>query len=272
MNKIKFVVIGGALALLGAIVLSGQLSDPEPAATDKASATVGGDTLRVGVESTEPVFYTRGGTAKGFDYEMARGVAEGMGLEPEFVPMEFDELFPALRAGKIDMIGAQVTSTSELEREFDFSTPYFSTYVAFLTPEGSTIQTRRDVNGKRVAVVDGAIQESYLKEKYHNVEIVKAPNVGAAVNLIENGAADAFFHGAPYAQSIIKSAPTPLEEPIVYQVKDAPIGFVVRSGDQRKAQMDEALRDMILSGQWLRIKTDYFEADPLDDVFREKGS
>ncbi|MFE6507977.1 substrate-binding periplasmic protein [Nocardioides sp. NPDC057767] len=272
MNQIKLVV-AGAVVLLAAIAFSGHFSDPAPSATGKASAAAASsNTLRIGVDSTEPVYYQSGGETLGFDYEMARSVAEGMGVEPEFVAMDFNELFPALRAGKIDMIGAQVTKTSALEREFDFSAPYFSTYVAFLTPEGSPIRTRRDVDGKKIAVVGGAIQESYLRDTYHDVEIVRAPKVGAAVEMIERGEADALFHGAPYARSIIDSAPIVLEEPIVYQVDDAPIGFVIRSGDQRKAQIDEVLKDMVLSGEWLKIKTAYFEADPLSDVFRDKGA
>ena len=80
------------------------------------------------------------------------------------------------------------------------------------------------------------------------------------------------FHGAPYAQSILKSAPIVLEEPIVYPVDDAPIGFVIRSGDPRKEQIDGVLKDMVLSGEWLKIKTAYFEADPLSDVFGDKGA
>ncbi|TQL69858.1 amino acid ABC transporter substrate-binding protein (PAAT family) [Nocardioides albertanoniae] len=273
MNLSKPLLVVGALVVVGAIALGGRFTGSAPSAADETNAAAaGGGTLRIGVESTEPVYYERGGEAKGFDHDMARSVAEGMGLEPEFVAMELHELFPALREGKIDMVGAQVTKTSDLEREFDFSAPYFSTYVAFLTPRGSTIHTRGDINGKRIAVVDGAIQESYLEEKYHDVEIVKAPNVGAALTLIGRGEADALFHGAPYAQSIIKSAPIALDEPIVYPVKDAPIAFVVRSGDQRREQIDGVLKDMVLGGEWLRIKTAYFEADPLSDVFGDKGS
>ncbi len=271
MNQIKFVV-AGALALLGAVAFSGQFSDAEPSATGKASAAVGGDTLRIGVEDTEPVYYQSDDGTKGFDYEMARTVAEGMGVEAEFVAMEFGELFPTLRAGKIDMIGAQVTTTSELEREFDFSAPYFSTYVSFLAPEESSIQTRGDVYGKNVVVVDGTIHESYLEEKYQDVEIVSAPNADAAVKLIERGEADAFFCGAPYAKSIIEGAPIALNEPIVYEAKGAPIGFVLRSGDQRKEEIDGVLKNMVLDGRWSKIKTDYFEADPLAEVFREKGA
>ncbi|WP_328529044.1 ABC transporter substrate-binding protein [Nocardioides sp. NBC_00368] len=269
MNQTKFVV-AGALALLGAIVVSGRLSDPAPTASDKASATVGG-TLRIGVDSAEPAYYKVDGVTKGFDYQMARSVADGMGAEAEFVEMEFNELHPALRAGKIDMIGAQVTKTEEGEREFDFSAPYFVTYVSFLAPKGSAIRSRDDVDGKSIAVVDGTVHERYLREQYENVDIVRTPDAAAAVTSMRSGEADAFFYGAPYAESIIKGAPIPLTEPIVYQAEDAPIGFVVREGDERKEQIDGVIEDMVLSGEWMKIKTDYFEEDPLSELFREKG-
>lgn len=270
MNQIKFVV-AGALAILGTVVFSGRLSEPAPSATEDASAAAGG-TLRIGVASAKPAYYKIDGVAKGFDYEMARGVAEGMGAEPDFVEMEFNQLVPALRAGKIDMIGAQVTKTAELEREFDFSAPYFVTYVSFIAPKSSAIRARGDVNGKNIAVVDGTVHQRYLEEEFQRVNIIKAQDAAAAVKALERGEADAFFYGAPYAKPIIKDAPIALKEPILYRPEEAPIGFVVREGDQRKDQIDAVLEEMILNGEWLKIKTDYFEADPLSEVFREKGA
>lgn len=269
-NQTKF-VIACALTLLGVFVLTGWVADPAPLATDKASAAVGDDTLRIGVESTKPSYYEVDGVTKGFDYEMALGAAEGMGVDPEFVEMEFNELLPALRAGKIDMIGAQVSKTSELELQFDFSVSYLPTYVAFLTPADSAIHSRGDINGKNIAVVDGTVHEHYLQDQYQDVKIVKATDAAAAVKAIESGEADAFFYGAPYAKSIINDAPIALAAPIIYEAEHAPIGFVVRDGDQRKDQIDEALGDMIRSGQWLRIKTEYFEADRLAEAFNERG-
>ena len=269
MSQTKFVVVG-ALALLGAIVFSGRLSDPAPPATDEASAAAGG-TLRIGVDGAEPSYYKTDGVTKGFDYQMARSVAEGLGAEPEFVEMDFNQLFPALEAGKIDMIGAQVTKTEEAERKYDFSAPYFVTYVSFLAPKGSTIKSRDDIDGKNIAVVEGTVQERYLEEQYEDVTVIKAPDADAAVRSMGRGEADAFFYGAPYSRSIIKSAPIPRTEPIVYQAEDAPIGVVVREGE-RKEQIDGVIEDMVLNGEWTKIKTDYFEAVPLSEVFREKGA
>jgi len=270
MSQTKFVV-AGALALLGAIVFSGRLSDPVPPATDEASAAAGG-TLRIGVDSAEPAYYKIDGVTKGFDYQMARSVAEGMGAEPEFVEMEFNELFPALEAGKIDMIGAQVTKTDEAERTYDFSAPYFVTYVSFLAPQNSTIKSRDDIDGKNIAVVEGTIHERYLDEQYEDVNVIKAKDEDSAVKAIESGEADAFFYDAPYTAPIINRAPIALKEAIVYPADDAPIGFVMQKGDERKEQIDGILEQMILDGQWLKIKKEYFKEYPLSEVFKDKGA
>ena len=270
MNNIKFVV-AGALALLGILVVGGQLADPASKATAAASASAGG-TLRIGVDGTEPAFYKVDGVAKGFDYEMGLGVAESLGMKPEFVVMGFGELFPALEAGKIDVIGAQVTETPERKQDFDFTAPYFVTYLSFLTPEGSDIKERSDVNGKSIAVVDGTIHERYLTEDYKDVDVVKAKDEDAAVKAVQSGKADAFFYDAPYTAPIIKRAPIRLKEAIVYPADDAPIGFVMQKGDNRKAQIDKALEEMILDGEWLKIKKEYFREYPLSEVFKDKGA
>lgn len=270
MNQIKY-VIAGALALLVALVLGGQLSDPAPDATDKESAAAGG-TLRIGVDGTEPAFYKVDGVAKGFDYEMALGVAEGLGAKPEFKVMPFGDLFTALEAGEIDMIGAQVTETAERKQDFDFTAPYFVTYLSFLTPEDTDIKTRGDVNGKNIAVVEGTIHERYLADQYQDVNVIKAKDEDSAVKSIQSGEADAFFYDAPYTAPIIERAPIQLKESIVYPADDAPIGFVMQKGDPRKEQIDQALEEMILNGDWLKIKKDYFKEYPLSEVFKDKGA
>jgi ABC-type amino acid transport substrate-binding protein len=270
MNHIKFVV-AGALALLGVLVIGGYFADPAPEATDQESAAAGG-TLRIGVDGTEPAFYKVDGVTKGFDYEMALGVAEGMGAKPEFVVMDFSELFTALEAGEIDMIGAQVTETAERKQDFDFTAPYFVTYLSFLTPEDSAIKSRDDINGKNIAVVEGTIHERYLDEQYEDVNVIKAKDEDSAVKAIESGEADAFFYDAPYTGPIIHRSPIPLKEAIVYPADDAPIGFVMQKGDKRKETIDGVLEQMILDGDWLKIKKEYFKEYPLSEVFKDKGA
>ncbi|SDL26383.1 hypothetical protein SAMN05428985_11258 [Nocardioides sp. YR527] len=47
---------------------------------------------------------------------------------------------------------------------------------------------------------------------------------------------------------------------------------MVREGDERKEQIDGVIEDMVLDGEWVKIKSDYFEAVPLSEIFREKGA
>ncbi|GGU18292.1 substrate-binding periplasmic protein [Nocardioides albus] len=270
MNHIKLVV-AGALALLGVLVIGGYLADPAPQATDQESAAAGG-TLRIGVDGTKPAYYKVDGVTKGFDYEMALGVAEGMGATPEFKVMDFNELFTALEAGEIDMIGAQVTETAERKQDFAFTAPYFVTYLSFLTPEDSTIKDRDDINGRNIAVVEGTIHERYLAEQYENVNVIKAKDEDGAVKAIQTGKADAFFYDAPYTTPIIDRAPIPLKSAIVYAADDAPISFVMKKGDPRKKQIDGILEQMILDGDWLKLKKVYFKEYPLSEVFKDKGA
>ncbi|MEU0315255.1 transporter substrate-binding domain-containing protein [Nocardioides sp. NPDC006273] len=271
MNHIKLVV-AGALALLGVLVIGGYLADPAPKATDKESAAAAGGTLRIGVDGTEPAYFKVDGVTKGFDYEMSLGVAEGLGAKPEFKVMPFGDLFTALEAGEIDVIGSQVTETAERKQDFDFTAPYFVTYLSFLTPPDSGIRKRDDVDGKNIAIVEGTIHERYLAEQYHDVNIIKVKDEVLAVKAIQTGDADAFFYDAPYAQPIIDSAPIELEIRLRYPADDAPIGFVMKKGDPRLKQIDGILEQMIVEGEWLKIKKEYFKEYPLSEVFKDKGA
>ena len=100
----------------------------------------------------------------------------------------------------------------------------------------------------------------------------KAKDEDSAVKAIQSGEADAFFYDAPYTAPIINRAPILLKEAIVYPADDAPIGFVMQKGDKRKEQVDGALEQMILDGNWLKIKKEYFKEYPLSEVFKDKGA
>ncbi|MEU0315252.1 transporter substrate-binding domain-containing protein [Nocardioides sp. NPDC006273] len=270
MKSLKFILAGAVTLLVILIVVSNTVETTGPSTAKRSSAADDGQ-LKVGVLNSAPVYYTQGSVAKGFDYEMALGVTESLGIKPEFVPMDFADLFTALDEGKIDMIASQVSVTVEREKVYDFSHPYFVTYLSFTTPKNSPIRKLKDINGTGVAVVDGTAQESILKERFPKAEIVKRKNEAAALEAVAAGKADSFFYDAPFAQGVIKDAPIPMEERIRFPSDKAPIAFVFRKGDGLREQANDAIDEMIVNGDWLRIKTDYFREYPLSERFREQG-
>ncbi|GGU18285.1 substrate-binding periplasmic protein [Nocardioides albus] len=269
MKSLKFILAGAVTLLVILIVVSNTVETTGPSSAKRSSAADDGQ-LKIGVLNSAPVYYTQGSTAKGFDYEVALEVAESLGIKPSIVPMDFADLFTALDEGKIDMIASQVSVTEEREKVYDFSHPYFVTYLSFTTPKNSPIKKLKDVNGTRVAIVDGTAQESVLETRFPKAQIVKRKNEAAALEAVAAGKADSFFYDAPFAPGVIKNSPM-MEERIRFPSDKAPIAFVFRKGDGLRDQANKAIDEMIVNGTWLRIKTDYFKEYPLSELFREQG-
>ncbi len=64
--------------------------------------------------------------AGGYDVEIAKKVAEGLGKELVIVKTEWDGLVPALTSGKIDAIMAGMSPTEERKQTIDFSENYYT--------------------------------------------------------------------------------------------------------------------------------------------------
>ena len=95
-------------------------------------------TLRVGMEAnyapfnwTQPdetefsVPLADGGFADGYDVQIAKQVAQGLGMELEVVKTEWDGLPLALMSGRIDAIIAGMSPTEERKLSIDFTEPYY---------------------------------------------------------------------------------------------------------------------------------------------------
>ena len=91
-----------------------------------ASAAAQADTLRVGMECTYAPFNYReaSGELAGYDVDVAKGVAEIIGADLEFVCQKWDGMIPALLANKFDLVIASMSITNSRLEKMDFSVPY----------------------------------------------------------------------------------------------------------------------------------------------------
>lgn len=100
--------------------------------------------LKVGMECNYPPFnWTQpeasetavplegGGYADGYDVQIAKKLAEHLGVELKVVKLEWEGLVPALESGKIDCIIAGMSPTADRKLKIDFSDNYYvSNFVA----------------------------------------------------------------------------------------------------------------------------------------------
>lgn len=84
-------------------------------------------TLRFATNATfEPFEYYDEGKIVGIDVDVARAIADKMGMEMEMTDMEFDAIIASVQTGKVDAGIAGLTVTPEREKNIRFTSPYFT--------------------------------------------------------------------------------------------------------------------------------------------------
>jgi polar amino acid transport system substrate-binding protein len=97
--------------------------------------------LRVGVELKYPPIMYRdpSGNPQGFEVDLARTMCKTLNVKCTFVDVEFPALIPALEAGKIDIIVAQMALTPARAMVVDFCKPFEATGDVVIVPPNSPL-------------------------------------------------------------------------------------------------------------------------------------
>lgn len=192
----------GTLTLLGAAqVYAGVLE----AAKERG-------TLVVGVrEDFPPLGYLdANGESTGFEVDLARFLARqllGDERKLRLVPVRAGDRLTAILSGLADMLIAAVTATEDRAAVFALSEPYFVSGTLLLVPRNSSIRDFRDVPGKRVAVLEGSIQEGGLEPAVPEAIRVKFWSVAAAVAALQAGQVDAIAEDDILVLALAKQYP-----------------------------------------------------------------
>jgi len=173
-----------SMVVMGATLLTGCGSSKEAGTTAvgtdaeaSASASEGG-TFKVGLEcGYAPFNWTQmddsngavpidGGSeyAGGYDVEIAKKIAEGLGKELVIVKTEWDGLVPALVSGKIDAIIAGMSPTEERKQTIDFSDNYYKSDLVMVVKKGGTFE-----NATKLSDFSGAKITAQLNTFHYTV-------------------------------------------------------------------------------------------------------
>ena len=97
--------------------------------------------LRVGLSLFKPwSMRDKNGNLVGFELDVARKLADDMGVEIEFQPTSWDGIIPALVSGKFDVIISGMSITPARNLTVNFSDPYtLSAWASSRTPASEVI-------------------------------------------------------------------------------------------------------------------------------------
>ena len=150
--------------------------------SDQDQAIIERSVLRVGVKQDVPNFGYKNpdsGEFEGLEIDIARKIADELGVDIEFTPVTAQTRGPLLDNGQVDLVIATFTITEERKLLYNFTTPYYTDAVGFLVNKDSGIKTFTDLNGKTIGVAQGSITRTLISEL--------ADKYGIAVNFAELG-------------------------------------------------------------------------------------
>ncbi len=249
----------------GVAAASVAILTPAAHAADLMSQARARGVLRIAVEGTYPPFNfkdPKSGHLTGYDVEVARVVAAGLKLRPQFVFTEWSAILPAVASSKVDAAISQVIITPEREQAFDFSVPY--TYSSFQLivrkNERATYRSLDDLKGRKLGVRQGSVFEQQAKE-VKGIEVRSYPAVPENLQDLAFGRIDALLDDSLMVSYLLKNSALPVKAgPRVG--KDARIGVAIRKGNpQFKAAIDKILIEARADGTLRRLSLKWFGVD-----------
>jgi signal transduction histidine kinase len=165
-------------------------------------------TIKVGLYENPPkIFTSKSGEPSGIFVEILTSIATSEGWAVEYVSGTFAEGLARLQSGEIDLM-PDVAYTAERARLYSFpKVSVVSSWSQVYAPQGSGIRSLANLDGKRVVVLEGSVQQTTFAKMIEgfgfDVVVTSAPDYAAAFQLVADGKAEAVvtnrFYGAAHA-------------------------------------------------------------------------
>jgi lysine-arginine-ornithine-binding protein len=221
------------------------------------------DDLRIATEGAYPPFNEKNAAGEliGFDVDIAKALCAEMNRTCVIVAQDWDGIIPGLVNNKYDAIVASMSITEERLNSIDFTSPYYSNYIALIAKNGSGF-TMDDVARQPIGAQRSTVASEWAEENAGSRGDVKLYDTQtAAYSDLEAGRIDALV-------SDYLPATEWLKENEGYGLVggkidiDDKIGIGLRKGeDDLKAAFDKALAAIRENGTYAKISEEYFGVD-----------
>ncbi|MDD6320171.1 MAG: transporter substrate-binding domain-containing protein [Oscillospiraceae bacterium] len=168
-----FAAVVFSMALMISLSACGSSADSTASASAESAASEDSDLayiqgngkMVIGYTVYEPMNYTdENGVFTGFDTELATAVCEKLGVEPEFVEINWDTKETELAAKSIDCIWNGLTLTAEREANMACTNAYVKNAQVVVMKADSAYSSTADLVGKTVVAEAGSAGETTILE------------------------------------------------------------------------------------------------------------
>jgi ABC-type amino acid transport substrate-binding protein len=185
----------------------------------------------------------------GVDADIAKAIADGLGVELRVEDMIFESLPAALQSGQIDFIGAGFTKNEERLQSMDFTVEYYTAVQVVLVQAGSTdIQSEDDLVGKTIGVQSGTTGDLFIASEIEGATVQRYTSLTLACQDLKNGRVDCVIgDNLPIAMIMGEIDGLALSEGIAYD--EELYALAVKKGESELLKkIDEVLQKLIDDG------------------------
>lgn len=279
MKRLVSAFLAGAMALSlaacgGAASTSTVASSASASGSAAASETAASDLdyikekgkMVIGYTVYEPMNYTDAdGNFTGFDTELATAVCEKLGVEPEFVEINWDTKVVELDAKSIDCIWNGMTLTDDIMANAATTKAYAKNAQVVVVKDGTDYSSTADLVGKTVVAEAGSAGEATIEgdENLAQADYVSKSVQTDCLMEVAAGTADAAVLDLTLANAMIGEGTDYASLKIVDELNAEEYGVAFRKGSDAAAAVDAAFDELKADGtmQALADKYDLALAD-----------
>ena len=273
-NFIKAAGLG--MAALG-LAACGSSASTSTAASSAASAAASGTaesgaaasdldyikekgSMVIGYTVYEPMNYTDAdGNFTGFDTELATAVCEKLGVEPEFVEINWDTKVVELDAKSIDCIWNGMTLTDDIMANTATTKAYAKNAQVVVVKDGTDYTSTADLVGKTVVAEAGSAGEAAIEgdENLSQADYVSKSVQTDCLMEVAAGTADAAVLDLTLANAMIGAGTDYASLKIVDELNAEEYGVAFRKGSDAADAVNAAFDELTADGTMQALADKY---------------
>lgn len=228
--------------------------------------TVESGKLIMATNATFPPYeYKEGDDIVGIDAEVAKLIADKLGLELEIADVEFDSIIPGVQSGKYDIGMAGMTVTEERKEKVAFSDSYAKGVQVVIVKEDSDIKTIDDLEGKKICTQLGTTGYIYASDTpenggYGEENVIGYDSGTVAVEALKSGKVDCVIIDNEPAKAYVAGNKGLKILDTEFANEDYAICFSKKNTELQK-KVNEALNELKESGEFQKVVDKYIKAE-----------
>ena len=167
---------------------------------------------------------------EGFDVDLAKMVADALGVKLELVPATAANRIPYLLTDKADMNVAAMSVTAERAKQVMYSAPYADTSLAVYGPKSMAVKSGADLAKRKIAVAKGTTEDIVLTSLNTGADIMRMEDNATSVQAFLSGQSQFLAANSVVVVELAKKNPSK-EFDFKFALRRAPAHITVKQGE-----------------------------------------